>query len=92
MESLALPQDMSVTEAIEAWRAAAEDCRRAYQAWCAAPTGEKSPAYTLYLAAADREDAAQAIRARSASLPAERLRLGRLVWPGADRLSGSSWL
>jgi|tagenome__1003787_1003787.scaffolds.fasta_scaffold18713492_2 hypothetical protein len=91
MDQLELPKSMDANAAIEAWRSAVEDGWRAYRAWCSAPAGEKRRAYALYVAAADREDAAQSVRARSAKLPDERLHLGRLVWPGANRLPGSSW-
>jgi hypothetical protein len=42
----------------QAWMAAREEALAAYRWWCDAATDERRLAYAVYLAAADREDAA----------------------------------
>jgi hypothetical protein len=43
----------------DAWTSAREDSALACDAWRCAPSGQRRAAYAVYLAAADREDAAQ---------------------------------
>jgi hypothetical protein len=43
----------------EAWRCAREETASAYQAWSKAPVAQPRTGYTVYLAAADREAAAE---------------------------------
>jgi hypothetical protein len=55
-------------ESYQLWRAAAEEAGDALAAWCRAPHAAKRSAYTVYRAAADREDtAAAAFIARAGS-------------------------
>jgi hypothetical protein len=42
----------------QAWMAAREEALAAYRWWCDAATDERRFAYAVYVAAADREDAA----------------------------------
>jgi len=49
---------MTTARLRQAWMAAGEEARAAYRWWCDAPTDERRLAYTVYMAAADREDAA----------------------------------
>lgn len=51
----ALVEDLAV-----AWREAREDAALAYDGWRAAPAGRRRSSYAVFLAAADREDAASA--------------------------------
>lgn len=43
-----------------AWREARDEAATAYRRWCAAVAAERRTAYAVYLAAADREAAAEA--------------------------------
>lgn len=43
-----------------AWREARDEAAAAYRRWCAAVVAERRTAYAVYLAAADREAAAEA--------------------------------
>jgi hypothetical protein len=52
----------------EAWREAREEAAAAYRRWSAALVAERRTAYAVYLAAADREDAAEAAF-RSSTIP-----------------------
>jgi hypothetical protein len=49
---------MTMDQLREAWMAAREEARAAYRWWCEASPDERRLAYTVYVAAADREDAA----------------------------------
>jgi hypothetical protein len=49
---------MTTAQLRQAWMAAREEARAAYRWWCDAATDERRLAYTVYVAAADREDAA----------------------------------
>ena len=42
----------------DAWRFACQDAADAYGHWCVVPSAQRAEAYTVYLAAADREAAA----------------------------------
>jgi hypothetical protein len=48
-----------VDELAEAWRAARDDTTHAYREWCNAPVAQRRIAFTVYVAAADREAAAE---------------------------------
>jgi hypothetical protein len=43
----------------EAWREARDESWRAYRAWCSASMAARRTAYAVYVAAADRETAAE---------------------------------
>jgi hypothetical protein len=45
-------------ELYQAWEAARDTARMAYEEWCAVSPAEKGDAYVAYRAAADREDVA----------------------------------
>lgn len=53
--------DADGDDLVAAWRGARDDAARAYELWRDAAADEKSEAYCVYLAAADREDAAAEI-------------------------------
>jgi hypothetical protein len=55
----------------EAWREAREEATAAYRRWSAAVVAERRSAYAVYLAAADREDAAEAAFRSSAIAAAD---------------------
>jgi hypothetical protein len=55
LDSRVDPEDLR-----DAWRAACDDVRAAYDAWCIAPTSEAGDRYCGFVAAADREEAAAA--------------------------------
>jgi hypothetical protein len=44
-----------------AWECARDDAHLAFRLWCSAPLDAKRDAYTVYRAAADREDVAFAV-------------------------------
>jgi hypothetical protein len=48
-----------VDELADAWRAARDDTADAYREWCNAPVAQRRMAFTVYVAAADREAAAE---------------------------------
>jgi len=43
----------------DVWRHARDEAAAAYGAWCSAPVAQRRSAYAVYLAAADRETAAE---------------------------------
>jgi hypothetical protein len=49
---------MTMDQLREAWMAAREEARVAYRWWCDAASDDRRLAYAVYVAAADREDAA----------------------------------
>jgi hypothetical protein len=49
---------VSFEEAPQAWRAAEDEARLAYRAWCEAKAHERRAAYAVFLAADDRAAAA----------------------------------
>ena len=49
---------MTTAQLRQAWMAAREEASAAYRWWCDAITDERRLAYAVYVAAADREDAA----------------------------------
>jgi hypothetical protein len=59
-EELLIPDAATVEDLAEAWREARADAARAYTTWCAAPGDDRRLAYATFVAAADREQAAEA--------------------------------
>ena len=59
-DGLALHPGIDPEDLWDAWRAACDDVRTAYNAWCTAPTAEAADRYCGFVAAADREEAAAA--------------------------------
>ena len=49
---------------LDAWRDACDDARAAYAAWCAASRYRADEAFAVFVAAADREEAAAEALAR----------------------------
>jgi hypothetical protein len=61
---------MNTDQLRQAWMAAREEALAAYRWWCDATTDERRLAYAVYVAAADREDAAaRDLLGRSGAVP-----------------------
>jgi hypothetical protein len=57
---------LTLLQTREAWRRARDETTDAYREWCSASVNERRTAYTVYLAAADREVAAELALVRTA--------------------------
>jgi hypothetical protein len=67
LDLTAVATDIPLEELYDAWCAARDEARFAYDEWCDAPWPERGEAYAVYVAAADREQAAAELYRRSVS-------------------------